>query len=309
MSSDAGQEPPGLPPSPPDIPEPEGPLDPVPVVQPPPPERRGRAGRNLPIAIGVGVVLAGLVLASLYVDKRAFVVFACLAVGLGAYELSNALGSSGIRVPVVPVLIGSVAMLVAAYDGGADPLVAALALSGLAVFVWRMTDGSSGYVRDVSAGITALFYVAFLAGFAMLLLRPDDGPDRVVVFVLLVVASDTGGFAAGVLFGKHPMAPTISPKKSWEGFCGSAAGSVLAGAIAVPAMLGGEWWEGAVLGAAAVCTATLGDLGESMVKRDLGIKDMGSLLPGHGGVMDRLDSLLPTAPIAWLLLSAFVPTS
>jgi phosphatidate cytidylyltransferase len=150
-------------------------------------------------------------------------------------------------------------------------------------------------------------YLPFLAGFAALLLREDDGADRVVVFILLTVLSDIGGYAVGVLFGRHPMAPSISPKKSWEGAAGSALFSAVGGAIALPALLGGAAWEGAVAGLALMLVATLGDLGESMIKRDLGIKDMGRLLPGHGGMMDRLDSLLLAAPVAYLLLSWFVP--
>ena len=109
--------------------------------------------------------------------------------------------------------------------------------------------------------------------------------------------SDIGGYAAGVLFGKHPMAPSVSPKKSWEGFAGSVVACVVGGvALVVRWLLDGPWWAGVVLGAVAAVGATLGDLCESMIKRDLGIKDMGSILPGHGGLMDRLDSLLHRRP-------------
>jgi phosphatidate cytidylyltransferase len=128
-----------------------------------------------------------------------------------------------------------------------------------------------------------------------------------VVFIVLTVLSDVGGYVAGVLFGKHPMAPTVSPKKSWEGFAGSALFCAVGGAVLLPTLLDGEIWEGVVCGLAVMLAATLGDLGESMIKRDLGIKDMGSLLPGHGGIMDRLDSLLPAAPVTFLLLSWLVP--
>jgi phosphatidate cytidylyltransferase len=129
----------------------------------------------------------------------------------------------------------------------------------------------------------------------------------VVVFILLTVLSDVGGFVAGVLFGRHPMAPTVSPKKSWEGFAGSALFCAIGGAVVLPALLDGAPLEGVLLGVAIMLTATVGDLGESMIKRDLGIKDMGTLLPGHGGLMDRLDSLLPNAPVAYLLLAWLVP--
>jgi phosphatidate cytidylyltransferase len=152
-------------------------------------------------------------------------------------------------------------------------------------------------------------YVPFLAGFAVLMLREDDGVGRVVLFLLVTAASDTGGYVAGVLTGRHPMAPSVSPKKSWEGVAGSLVTAVLVGWLAGDALVGLAPWQGVLLGVGAVVTATVGDLGESMVKRDLGIKDMGSLLPGHGGFMDRLDSLLPTAPVVHLVLAAALGTS
>jgi phosphatidate cytidylyltransferase len=285
----------------------QSPLEPVPMEPVPPPERRNRAGRNLPVAIGVGVALAAVILVSLYVWKTAFLGVVAIAVTLASYELANALRADRVRVPVVPIGVGGLAILAAAFAGGSEPMVVALALTLLAVVVWRLPENPRGYVRDVSAGFFATLYVPFLAGFAALLLRADDGANRVVVFVLLTVLSDIGGFAAGVLFGRHPMAPRISPKKSWEGFAGSALFSAVGGAIALPALLDGAVWQGVVTGLALMLVATLGDLGESMIKRDLGIKDMGSLLPGHGGMMDRLDSLLLAAPVAYLLLSWFVP--
>ena len=149
-------------------------------------------------------------------------------------------------------------------------------------------------------------WLPLLAGFAMLMLAADDGAQRVVVFVLLTVCSDVGGYVAGVLFGRHPLAPTVSPKKSWEGLGGSVVLCLVAGVASVTLMLGGTWWAGALVGLAAVFAATLGDLSESILKRDLGIKDMGTLVPGHGGVLDRLDSLLAVAPTTWLLLHLLV---
>jgi phosphatidate cytidylyltransferase len=283
------------------------PLEPVPMEPVPPPERRSRAGRNLPAAIGVGAALGALILVSLYVWKPAFLGVVVVAVTLAVWELTNAFHASRVRVPVVPVAVGGTAILVAAYTGGTEPMLVALTLSILATLLWRLPENPRGYVRDVTAGVFATMYVPFLAGFAALLLREDDGADRVVVFILLTVLSDIGGYASGVLFGRHPMAPSVSPKKSWEGFAGSALFCAVGGAVVLPAMLGGQVWEGVLAGLALMTVATLGDLGESMIKRDLGIKDMGSLLPGHGGMMDRLDSLLLAAPVAYLLLSWFVP--
>ena len=267
----------------------------------------GRAGRNLAVAIAVGAGLGALIIASLYIVKVAFVGLVVVAILVAVWELANALGTKAIRPPLVPIGVGTVAMLVASYLGGAQALVVGLALTVLGVIVWRLTEGPQNYVQDMTAGIFTAVYVPFLAGFAVLMLVPDDGPQRVTTFFLVVVASDIGGYATGVLFGKHPMAPSISPKKSWEGFAGSALMCLLTGALAMHFLIEDEWWKGAVLGAAAVLTATLGDLGESVVKRDLGVKDMGTLLPGHGGIMDRLDSLLLTAPVAWLLLAVLVP--
>jgi phosphatidate cytidylyltransferase len=283
------------------------PLEPVPMQAVPPPERRTRAGRNLPAAIGVGLALGAVVLLSLYVWKAAFVAVEAVAIVLAAWELTNAFGSGRIRVPIVPLAVGAVAIIVSAYAGGSEAMVVALALTVFAMMLWRSPENPKGYVRDVTAATFAALYLPFLAGFAVLLLRPDDGPDRVVVFIVLTVLSDVGGYVAGVLFGKHPMAPTVSPKKSWEGFAGSALFCAVGGAVLLPTLLDGEIWEGVVCGLAVMLAATLGDLGESMIKRDLGIKDMGSLLPGHGGIMDRLDSLLPAAPVTFLLLSWLVP--
>jgi phosphatidate cytidylyltransferase len=267
----------------------------------------GRAGRDLPSAIGVGVGLGGLVLATLHSPERwGFVVVVAAAVALGVHEVVQALRRIGARPPKAPLVVGGAAMVALAYAFGADALVLSLALTVLACLAWRLVDPAEGFLRDVAASAFTATYVPFLAGFAALMAVPDDGSWRVTAFIALVVCSDTGGYVAGVLLGKHPMAPTVSPKKSWEGFGGSLVAAGVGGAVMFPTMLDAAPVLGAVFGVAVVCTATLGDLGESMLKRDIGIKDMGTLLPGHGGVMDRLDSLLPTAPVAYVLLAAFV---
>jgi phosphatidate cytidylyltransferase len=219
----------------------------------------------------------------------------------------TAIGTVGARPPLVPLLAGVLAMEAAAWFRGPDGLVGALLLTVLGLTVWRLADGATGYLRDVAAGNLVALYIPFLAGFAALMTRPDDGAARIVLFILTVVCSDTGGYAVGVLIGKHPMAPTVSPKKSWEGFAGSLLAGAAEGVLMMVFCFHQQWWQGALFGAAIVVTATLGDLGESMIKRDLGLKDMGKLLPGHGGVMDRLDSLLLCAPVAYLLMAAFLP--
>ena len=266
----------------------------------------GRAGRNLPAAIGVGVLLGALALASLFTRPEAFVALASLVVVLAVWELSGAMAAKQIVVPVIPVAVGALGMLVSAYVAGEEGLLVSFALTGFGVLLWRIIDGVEGALRDVTAGLFTAAYVPLLAGFAVLLLADANGPKRVVTFILVTVASDIGGYIAGVIAGKHPMAPTISPKKSWEGFAGSVFFCLLTGTACVVLLLDDKWWIGLALGAAAAVTATLGDLSESLLKRDLGVKDMGSLLPGHGGIMDRLDSLLPTAPVAYLLLHLLI---
>ncbi|MGW7686903.1 phosphatidate cytidylyltransferase [Kribbella sp. NPDC054772] len=266
-----------------------------------------RAGRNLPAAIAVGVGLGALIIGSLYWQKVLFVVVVLATVLVAVDEMMKALRTGGAVIPRIPLFVGTAAMLVAAYFGGPMALLVALAGTVLGTLFWRMPGGSVGFVRDTSAGVFLIGYVPLLAGFAVLLVQPEaDGPQRVTTFFLVTVASDVGGYAAGVLFGKHPMAPTISPKKSWEGFAGSTLACIGAGIGSVVLLLDGNWWVGAIVGAVAVVTATVGDLAESMIKRDLGIKDMSNLLPGHGGVMDRLDSLLATAPAVWLVLHLLV---
>ncbi|MDX6273274.1 MAG: phosphatidate cytidylyltransferase [Frankiales bacterium] len=275
---------------------------------PAPAAGHGRAGRDLPVAIAVGLGLGALVLLTLFFARPWFQLIIVLAVGIGLVELRDALGTVRIRPPLVPLLAGAIAMPVAAYADGAEALVVALLLTVSAIVAWRLVEGPVGYLPDVAAGVLAAVYVPFCAGFCALLVAPSDGARRVIIFIAAVVCSDVGGYAAGVLWGRHRLAPLVSPKKSWEGLAGSAVTCMVAGGIMLPTMLGGAVWQGVVYGLAVVASATVGDLGESMVKRDLGIKDMGRLLPGHGGLMDRLDSLLPTAPVAWLLLVWFVPS-
>lgn len=268
-----------------------------------------RTGRNLPLAIGVGVALGALVLLSLYTVKEIFLGVMVVFLFLGMRELTEAFKSRDIRVPFIPVATGMVGTPVVAYVWGATATIAAVSLTILALLMTRMTEGASGYVRDVTAGSFVAGYLVLMGGIVALLMRPADGDHRIVIFIATTAASDIGGYFAGSFLGKHKLAPTISPKKTWEGVTGSAVTCMIVGGWLVWWLLdGGQIWQGVIIGLAAVVTATAGDLVESMVKRDLGIKDMGTLLPGHGGVMDRLDSLVATAPVVWLLLELFVPS-
>ncbi len=292
-----------------EAPAPDSPMEPVPAAPEIPQPARSRAGRNLPAAFAVGLALGLLVVLSLVVVRSAFLGVVGVALCLAVWELRNAMAVGGIRIPTVPLVVAALLMPTVAYLGGPDALLVAFALSALAGLGWGLADSGPELLRDVSAGLFALLYAPTLAGFTGLMLAPDDGVARIVTFVVVTVCSDVGGYAAGVLFGSHRMAPTVSPKKSWEGFAGSVVACVAGGVLCSWRLLDAGPWPGVLIGLAIVVSATVGDLGESLIKRDLGIKDMGSLLPGHGGLLDRLDSLLPTAPVAWLIMLLLVPVS
>lgn len=282
----------------------------------PPQNTHGRAGRNLPAAIASAVVLLTAIAASLAFWKPAFMMIVAAAVVVAIWELHRGFLAKGIDIPEQPTMIGGVAMVLVAYFFGAPALVTATGVTALAIMLWLLRRGVDGYVQNATASVFTIVYVPFLASFVTLLLSeggvgftdsgPDEGVLAVLTFILVTIASDIGGYAAGVLFGKHPMAPVISPKKSWEGFTGSAVACVAVGVLCVVYLLDGRWWVGVALGLIAVVMATLGDLCESVIKRDLGIKDMSQIVPGHGGLMDRLDSLLATVAPTWLLLHYLV---
>ncbi len=285
-------------------------VDSPPVPAPPGARHKkagSRAGRNLPAAIAVGVAMAALALGSLFFEKRLFLLLAAAAIGIAVWELGGALRTAGIAMPRVPLLVGMVAMLGAAYLAGPGGLALAMGLTVVAVLLWRGAGGPEGYRRDAAAGLFGVVYLLLAGGFAALLVRPDDGPFRILAWLLVVVGSDIGGYAVGVLVGRHPMAPSVSPKKSWEGFGGSVATCMLLATAVMVVALDEPWWTGVVLGLSVAVAATLGDLTESLLKRDIGVKDMGTLLPGHGGLMDRLDSIALSAPVAWLVLTTLAP--
>jgi phosphatidate cytidylyltransferase len=276
------------------------PAPPAPVV------KVSRAGRNLPAAVGSAVVLLAAIAASLAFWKPGFMIIVAAAVVTAVWELGQAFANRGIRLVREPLMAGGVVMVLVAYLVGSASMATAAAITVLAVMLWRLRGGVDGYVRDVTATAFTALYVPFLGSFVALLLAEPRGELAIVTFILVTIASDIGGYAVGVLAGKHPMAPVISPKKSWEGFAGSTFFCVLAGWGSVVLLLDGDWWVGVLLGLIGVVAATLGDLCESVIKRDLGIKDMSSIIPGHGGLMDRLDSLLAVAAPTYLVLHYLV---
>lgn len=263
-----------------------------------------RTGRNLPVAVAVGLALAVAVIGSLYYVKELFLVVVIAAVGVGVTELVRSFETRDIRIPLIPVLAGMAAMLTGAYWGGPAWLVGVFAMTVLVLMIWRMFLGTENYVRDITATILVVVYPSLLAGFvALLLAHPTKGADLVVVFIATTVASDIGGYFAGISLGRHKMSPTISPKKTWEGFAGSALACMAVGGWLVAWLLKDDIWKGVLIGAVVVVFATLGDLVESVIKRDLGVKDMSSVLPGHGGMMDRLDSLVVALIPVWVLFT------
>jgi phosphatidate cytidylyltransferase len=276
----------------------------------------GRAGRNLPAAVGSAVVLLLAIAGSLFFFKSAFMLIVAAAVVIAIWELHRGLLAKDIDIPEQPLMVGGVVMVAVAYFWGAPALVTATAVTALVVMLWLLRRGIAGFVQNASAAVFTLVYVPFLGSFVALMLAEggdwtstehlDDGVRGILAFILVTIASDIGGYAAGVLFGRHPMSPVISPKKSWEGFAGSLLFCVGAGIALVVWLLDGDWWVGVALGLIAVVMATLGDLVESVIKRDLGVKDMSQIVPGHGGLMDRLDSLLATIAPIWLLLHYLV---
>lgn len=275
------------------------------------PASGSRAGRNLPAALAVGFGLGLSLIAILLFVPKVFIGVVGVAVGVATWEVAKRLREADVLVPRIPLIVGGQAVFWLGWPYGASGVAGAFAATTLTCMVWRLFDhglqtAPRNFLRDTAITIFTLAWIPLLASFATLLLLEEDGNLRVLTFMILVVCSDVGGYVAGVLFGRHPMVPSISPKKSWEGFGGSLVFSVIGGLLTVTLLLDANSMIGVVLGVGLVLVATCGDLIESQIKRELGIKDMGTLLPGHGGIMDRLDSMLPSAFVSWLVLSTLL---
>lgn len=261
-----------------------------------------RAGRKLLPSIGVGIFLILLVWLSLSTYRVLFAALVAVAVLLGIREINRAFRAADINLPLWALATASIGLSAATWLGGVSGLAVATAITFPCLLIILLPRGTENFVRTASASTLALIYLPFLAGFLILLARPHNGLERVMTLVVLVGCNDTFAYLTGVLIGKHPLAPKISPKKTIEGLIGSVIFTVIGGAVAFNYILGLDWWLGAIAGILTVFTATSGDLIESALKRDMAIKDMGTLLPGHGGIMDRLDSVLFAAPALWLAL-------
>lgn len=277
----------------------------------PPTPPASRAGRNLPAAIGVGVALGITIILVLIFVPQAWYGIVAVSFAIATWEVTKRLRGGGYQVALWPLLVGGQAVIWSGWPWAQTGVLTAFVGTVLVLMVWLLLaqgirHAPEHYLRDLAVNVLVLTWLPLLASFGAYMVLQDHGPARVATLVLVVVCSDVGGYAAGVLFGKHPMAPAISPKKSWEGLVGSLVVGTVGAVCSVVFLLENRWWIGLVLGPVLVVCATLGDLVESQVKRDLGIKDMGTLLPGHGGIMDRLDSLLPSAFIVWAVLTALL---
>jgi phosphatidate cytidylyltransferase len=276
---------------------------------------KARTGRDLILATAVGLAFGAVLLASLLFIKELFIPIALAIAVLGIFEITRALRGAGRRIDIIPQVVAGVAVVLAGYFAPVWLTWVTLLFAVVLVVVWRLfaqmivKDGRTygDVLTDAVVGGFVQIYVPFLAALALMLLRQEGGQWWVLGFIAVAVASDTGAYAAGVAIGKHPMAPRISPKKTWEGFGGAVIAAIAAGVLLALFLLEIPWWAGAIFGVAILLSATLGDLGESMIKRDIGIKDMSSWLPGHGGLLDRVDSILPSTVPALILYFLFSP--
>lgn len=273
-----------------------------------PPEKKSRAGRDLPAAIGVGAALGAMAIGTLLFKPILWLPLLAVAIAIATHEVIRRLREHGYSLPVIPLLLGGQAMIWFTWPFGANGMLGAYGGTIVVCMVWRLLgqgldEQPVDYLRDISASVLLATWVPFFAAFTALLIFADDGGVRVFTIIVTVVFADIGGYVAGVLFGKHLMAPVISPKKSWEGLGGSLVFGITAAVLTIAFLMEKPWWVGVPLGLMLVITGVLGDLVESQVKRDLGIKDMGTLLPGHGGIMDRIDAMLPSAVAGWIVLT------
>ena len=276
-------------------------------------------GRSLSKSVGYGLLMGAAFLASILLVKEAFIILGVVGIAAGSWELASALRQTGWYVPRVPVVVGSAVIMPATYYGGPFwQWVTSLGLIGF-LAIWRVihllferredvrqTFGRT--IRDFSAAAFVVIYLPLTFSFAFLLLkRPHDGAAWVCAAIVTAAISDTAGYLIGRKLGKHKLAPGISPKKTLEGLLASVLLGGLTAVLIVVLAIHQSFWLGLVVGAGVLVAAVFGDLSESLIKRDLGIKDMSSWLPGHGGVMDRLDSILPAILVTFVIATLLVP--
>jgi len=273
---------------------------------------RARTGRNLLAAIGIGVSLGAFFLASLIIPnlKWLFIIFGAGLIGFTVFELSSALRQAGRDIPRVASTVVAVAVVPLAFFFHVQGLWLATIGAVILVSLYRLIElaarpshrtGARAVWLDLGAGALIQIYVTFMAGFYLVLTGSDGGEWWTLASIVTVVITDIGAYATGLRFGRHKLAPNISPGKTWEGFAGSILFAVVAGILLSVLMLHQPWWVGLVMGVLLALVGTAGDLTESLIKRDIGVKDISTWLPGHGGFFDRLDSILPSAAVAYVI--------
>lgn len=261
-----------------------------------------RAGRKLIPSIIVGLFLLAVIFSTMAFIPPLFALFVGTAVLIALHELTAALKLHSIALNYLHLALSTGLILGAAWIGGLPGLSVSVVIALISNLFLALMQGTEGFIKNATARAFTLLYPGFVAGFIFLLARSGDGFAYIATLVILVGCNDTFAYVFGVLLGKHPLAPKISPKKTWEGFVGGLIFTAAGGALSFYYLLDYQPVVGALAGLAAVLAATVGDLVESAIKRDLSIKDMGTLLPGHGGMLDRLDSALITAPVMWCFI-------
>jgi len=261
-----------------------------------------KAGRKLIPSILVGLALLGIIFSTIAFVPFLFALFVLIAVLLALHELSAAFNARELKVNFTHLSIATTAVIASSWFAGLPGLAISIVASIIGLLLLQLLNGTTGFVKNATATTFALMYPGFISGFIFLLARSGDGFAYISLLVITVGLNDTFAYLTGVLIGKHPMAPKISPKKTWEGFIGGLIFAATGSAFAFNYLLDQELWVGALAGVIGALAATTGDLIESAIKRDLSLKDMGTLLPGHGGMLDRLDAALITAPIFWCII-------
>ena len=283
-------------------------------VQPPAPlpaetaaPKESRAGRDLPAAIGVGLGMLAIAAVGIIWFPIVIAIFIAVLVPIGIWELAQVAKTRNIHLALTPAWVAGLGIPAAAWFGGVDAMVFALFGSMLLTVFWTAVGEPDRPAASMATTLLAILWMPFFLSFGITLLQETNGNVMLITTVLAIVASDTFGYLVGATLGKHRMAPKISPKKSWEGFFGSLAGAILVSVLLTHFLLEYDWWVGIIIGTVLMLAATAGDFAASMVKRDFGVKDMGTTLPGHGGVMDRLDSVVFAIPVGYTLFVVVLP--
>lgn len=278
-------------------------------------KKEAEGGRSLSKSVLYGVLLGALFLLSILIVRELFVVLVMAAVGFGVWELSTALRQKNWYVPRVPAVIGSMLIMPATYIWGPKGQWGFTLATSVALMIWRLVhilwekrrsveQTFAETLKDLAAAAFVVIYVPLTLSFSVLLLaRAEDGSAWVLSFVVPVALIDTFGYLVGRKVGKHKLAPGVSPKKTWEGLAASIVAGLVSTTLLVWLVADRPWYLGVLLGGFLILAAVFGDLAESLIKRDLGVKDMSSLLPGHGGIMDRLDSMLPAALVTYVFVT------